>query len=218
MLKSYMYTHRRGILAFFLMMLASACIIRLYELPPEAVGYTAAVSGFIGAVFLLEDFMRFRKHACVLGTLHREALVSPDSLPEPQNDLEAQYQELLRMEFAEKERLIGEQQDCYRDMMEYYSMWAHQIKTPIAAAQLILQSAQQQGGELSPEDCAELQEEICRIRQYVEMVMCYLRLDSDASDYVIREYDLDAIIRQALRENASVFIRKNKAALPKRCR
>ena len=40
------------------------------------------------------------------------------------------------------------------------------------------------------------------------MVMCYLRLDSDASDYVIREYDLDAIIRQALRENASVFIRK----------
>ena len=30
MLKSYMYTHRRGILAFFLMMIAAACIIRLY--------------------------------------------------------------------------------------------------------------------------------------------------------------------------------------------
>ena len=131
MLKSYMYTHRRGILAFFLMMIAAACIIRLYELPPEAVGYTAAVSGFIGAVFLLEDFMRFRKSTCALETLHREATVSLDSLPEPQNDLEAQYQELLRMEFAEKERLSGEQQDCYRDMMEYYSMWAHQIKTPI---------------------------------------------------------------------------------------
>ena len=42
MLKSYMYTHRRGILAFFLMMIAAACIIRLYGLPPEAVGYTAA--------------------------------------------------------------------------------------------------------------------------------------------------------------------------------
>ena len=51
-------------------------------------------------------------------------------------------------------------------------MWAHQNKTPIAAAQLILQSVQQQGVELSPEDCAELQEEILRIRQYVEMVMC----------------------------------------------
>ena len=59
MLKSYMYTHRRGILAFFLMMLAAACIIRLYELPPEAVGYTAAVSGFIGAGFLLEDLCAF---------------------------------------------------------------------------------------------------------------------------------------------------------------
>ena len=31
MLKSYMYTHRRGILAFFLMMIAAACIIRLYR-------------------------------------------------------------------------------------------------------------------------------------------------------------------------------------------
>ena len=207
-MKSYLHTHRRGILAFFLMMIAAAGIIRLYELPLEAVGYTAAVSGFIGAVFLLEDFLRFRKRARELETLRREILVSLDSLPEPQNDLEAQYQELLRMEFAEKERLNGEQQDGYRDMMEYYSMWAHQIKTPIAAAQLILQSAQQQGGTLSPEDCTELQEEIRRIRQYVEMVMCYLRLDSDATDYVIREYDIDAIIRQALRENASVFIRK----------
>ena len=207
MLKSYMYTHRRGILAFFLMMIAAACIIRLYELPLEAVGYTAAVSGFIRVVFLLEDFLRYRKRARELETLRREILVSLDSLPEPQNDLE--YQELLRMEFAEKERLNTEQQSRYQDMVEYYSIWAHQIKTPIAAAQLILQSAQQQAdGQLQSKDYAELQEEIRRIRQYVEMVMCYLRLDSDASDYVIREYDLDAIIRQALRENASVFIRK----------
>ena len=116
-MKSYLHTHRRGILAFFLMMIAAAGIIRLYELPLEAVGYTAAVSGFIGAVFLLEDFLRFRKRARELETLRREILVSLDSLPEPQNDLEAQYQELLRMEFAEKERLNGEQQDGYRDMM-----------------------------------------------------------------------------------------------------
>ena len=209
MLKSYMYTHRRGILAFFLMMIAAACIIRLYELPLEAVGYTAAVSGFIRVVFLLEDFLRYRKRARELETLRREILVSLDSLPEPQNDLEAQYQELLRMEFAEKERLNTEQQSRYQDMVEYYSIWAHQIKTPIAAAQLILQSAQQQAdGQLQSKDYAELQEEIRRIRQYVEMVMCYLRLDSESTDYVIRKCNLDAIIRQALRENASAFIRK----------
>ncbi len=63
-------------------------------------------------------------------------------------------------------------------MMEYYSMWAHQIKTPIAAARIDFTKRAAAGrGELSPEDCAELQEEIRRIRQYVEMVMCYLRLD-----------------------------------------
>ena len=199
MLKAYMYTHRRGILAFFLMMIAAACIIRLYELPPEAVGYTAAVSGFIGAVFLLEDFMRFRKRTCALETLHREATVSLDSLPEPQNDLEAQYQELLRMEFAEKERLSGEQQDCYRDMMEYYSMWAHQIKTPISAMRLTLHG---EGGA----QARRLSAQLTRIEQYVDMVLAYQRLESASTDYVFAPIALDDAVRASVRRFAGEFI------------
>ena len=54
----------------------------------------------------------------------------------------------------------------------------------------------------------ELKEEISRIDQYADMVMCYLRLDTGTTDYVIREYELDGIVRQAVRMYASVFIRK----------
>ena len=40
------------------------------------------------------------------------------------------------------------------------------------------------------------------------MVLCYLRIDSDSSDLVIREYDLDDIVRQAVRKFSSQFIRR----------
>jgi signal transduction histidine kinase len=89
----------------------------------------------------------------------------------------------------------------YDDLVDYYSMWVHQIKTPIAAMSLLLQS------EDTPLN-KELLEELFRVEQYVEMVLCYLRLDSETTDYVIREYDLEDIVRQAIRKYASQFIRK----------
>lgn len=85
--------------------------------------------------------------------------------------------------------------------MEYYTIWVHQIKTPIAAMRLQLQ------GEDS-DSSRELLEELQRIEQYVEMVLTYLRLDSGSTDYVLKKYDLDDIIRQAVRKYASQFIRK----------
>ncbi len=86
-------------------------------------------------------------------------------------------------------------------MTDYYTLWAHQIKTPIAAMDLILQTQRQ------PES-SSLRHELFQIQQYVEMVLCYLRLDSDTTDFVIRTYDLDGILRAAIREFASSFIRK----------
>ena len=89
----------------------------------------------------------------------------------------------------------------YRDMMEYYTIWAHQIKTPIAAMHLLLRE------EDSPHSRA-LEEELQRVEQYVQMVLGYLRLDGDTTDFVLRRCDLDAIVRRAVRNYAGSFIRK----------
>ena len=89
----------------------------------------------------------------------------------------------------------------YRDMMEYYTIWAHQIKTPIAAMHLLLRE------EDSPHSRA-LEEELQRVEQYVQMVLGYLRLDGDNTDFVLRRCDLDAIVRRAVRNYAGSFIRK----------
>jgi signal transduction histidine kinase len=71
----------------------------------------------------------------------------------------------------------------------------HQIKTPIAAMRMQLQ------GEDTQENRALLAD-LFRIEQYVEMVLSYIRLGSSQNDFVIKEYALDDIIRQAVRKFA----------------
>ena len=63
-------------------------------------------------------------------------------------------------------------------MTDYYTLWAHQIKTPIAAARLLLQ-------EDPVAVSGEVEVELLKIEQYVDMVLGYLRLDSESTDYVL---------------------------------
>ena len=47
-----------------------------------------------------------------------------------------------------------------------------------------------------------------KIEQYVEMVLGYLRLGSSSTDYVLRNCDLDKLLRQSIRKYARLFILK----------
>lgn len=87
------------------------------------------------------------------------------------------------------------------DMIDYYTMWAHQIKTPIAAMHLLIQD---DGSEYEH----ELKQELFKIEQYVQMVLQYLRLESDYTDFVIRKLELDSVIKQSVKKFAGQFIRK----------
>ena len=80
-------------------------------------------------------------------------------------------------------------------------LWAHQIKTPIAAMRLLLQ-------EEDTERSRELGAELFRIEQYVEMDLNYARLNSHSTDFIIRSCPLDDIVRQALRKYAPLFVRQ----------
>ena len=53
----------------------------------------------------------------------------------------------------------------------------------------------------------DLEAELFRVERYVELALSYLRLDGGGTDYLIREYALDAILRQAARKYAPLFIR-----------
>ncbi len=115
--------------------------------------------------------------------------------------MQVQLLEVIR-KLKESGMRLGDSMNMkYADMVDYYTMWAHQIKTPIASMHLILQKQ-------DSEDSRRLRTELMRIEQYVEMVLCFLRLDSDSTDYVLKAYRLDDIIRPAIRKLAPQFIMK----------
>lgn len=111
--------------------------------------------------------------------------------------LAADYRQALR-----RHRQIQSQaQRRYGDMVDYYTLWAHQIKTPIASMRLTLQN---EDSDLA----RSLSGDLMRVEQYVEMVLVFLRLDSSTTDYVIRRHSLDDIVRPAVRRFAGEFIRR----------
>ncbi len=122
-------------------------------------------------------------------------------MPIPSNLIENDYCEIIKPLNTSKKELATKLTGQYSDLLDYYTMWAHQIKTPIAAMRLVLSGS-------DTDTARELREELQKTEQYVEMVLMYLKLDAGAEDYVIRQCRLDSIIRQSVKKYAAQFIRK----------
>ena len=175
-----------------------SAIFYLYGLPLESVGYAFVLCFALGlTLFIIGYFQFLRRHRELKGLLLqvRERVLP---LPPPKGLLEEDYQALCQALASERAALALEDRNRLQDMTDYYTLWAHQIKTPIAAMRLLLQE----------EPRPELEGELLKIEQYVEMVLGYLRLGSDTTDYVLRDCGLDALVRQAVRKYARLFILK----------
>lgn len=201
LLLSYVRSKRWGLLFLVLCLGICALVFGLYHLPLASVGYAALLCAVLALIWLVVDLGAYRRRHQCLEALQTEITVTLEHLPPPLNALEADYQALLHILDAQRREQEGKLSRQYRDMMEYYTIWAHQIKTPIAAMRLLLQE------EDSPQSRA-LGEELQRVEQYVQMVLGYLRLDSESTDFVLRRCDLDTVVRQAVRNYAGSFIRK----------
>ena len=178
-----------------------AAVFALYDLPVEAVAYAGLLCLALGLLLFALGYSAFLRRHRELEGLLRKVHESVLPLPPPRGALEADYQALLRAVCADRVRLAAENRDRLEDMTDYYTLWAHQIKTPIAAARLLLQENPGAVG-------AEVEVELLKIEQYVEMVLGYLRLDSESTDCVLRDTDLDGLLRQAVRKFARMFILK----------
>ena len=195
----YIKQRWRGIVtgvAFCLIFAISFC---LYHLPVKAVLYPVLLCTLLGLVLILLDVRRIKQKQEMLENIRSITDIILDELPAAEGIEDEAYQRIIRSIREEYNEYRTDANRRYGEMIDYYTVWAHQIKTPIAAMRLHLQN----------EDTAlsrQLSHDLFRIEQYVEMVLTFLRLDSDGSDYVIKEYDLDSVVKQAVKKYAGEFI------------
>lgn len=191
--------HRREILLYCLSGGIFLLTFYLYRLPLQAVLYPFFLCGLLEILSLTAELFRAKRVRRQLQELSRCAAATLETLPAPYHDTDEGYQALIRQL---RQEVAGRETDAavrYQNTVEYFTVWAHQIKTPIAAMRL---SLQREDSPLSRRVSGEL----FRIEQYVEMVLTYLRLDSDATDYVFRRQPLDPILCQCFKRFSHEFI------------
>lgn len=199
---AYLRERRRVVCAYGLFVLIFLVTFALYHLPLGAVAYPALLCALAGLAMLALDY----RAACRRHQLLERLAATPSAallgdLPAPDTQTEADCQQLIALLRSEHERFCADSAARYDDMVDYYTIWAHQIKTPIASMRLHLQG----------EDTAlsrQLTADLFRVEQYVEMVLMFLRLDSDSTDYVFQTCALDGLVRACVKKFAGEFIRR----------
>lgn len=188
----YLKYRSKIIIACIVIIAVFASSYLLFEMPGIAVLYPFILTVGIGIIAMIFDFILF---------IRRHNMLSAEELPLPMDRIEEDYQLIISRLNEEAKLSQMKSSEDYNNMIEYYTVWAHQIKTPIAAMRLNLQSE-------DTEQARRLMGDLNRIEAYVEMVLTFLRLDSDSTDYLIKEYDLDEIIRPAIKKFSKEFILK----------
>ena len=179
----------------------------LYDIPFEKTRYIAEFSGAGVFLCLLVDILKYAERWKELKRCIATSDTYPGMFYTVPGDLEALYRSMIAKMRQEKEELIFEDQKRYTEMRDYYGMWAHQIKTPIAAMRILVQSGMdREENEENQKLFRQLQMELFKTEQYVEMVLSYLKIGDIAKDMVLERCDLGKVVRQAVKKYSRLFI------------
>lgn len=187
------------ILQLFPVMLAEI-IFFLYQLPIEPMVYVTVFWLITGICACLNGFYRYRKKVEQLELIAAAPDINLSQMDSPVGQDERFQQEIMQQLNQMRIDVENASQKSSEDMTDYYTMWAHQIKTPIFALRLLLQE--------STEENKEKLSELFKIEQYVEMVLGYLRTEDMSSNLKLSRCSLDRIIRDQIHKYAGIFVSK----------
>ena len=147
-------------------------VSNLYQLPAEYVFYLTSIFLILWVIVLCMQYRVFRKRI-------------------------EQYEEKLKetRESNSEESIRWEE---LQEKQDFFALWTHQIKTPIAALNLLLQGEKQ--------DVAACRQELFKIESYVEMALNYLRFEEMSNDLVLERNSLEQLVRQVVKKYAAIFI------------
>lgn len=201
MVFQYLKDKSKLLLLLFLCTCIFAVVFFLYNLPVIPALYGGLLCLFLLFVLGLYDFTRYLRRHKELYQLKKSIVNCAGKLPLPRSQSEKDYHALVE-EFDRAYRAqISKHDAAWAEMADFYTLWVHQIKTPIAAMRMLMQ--EENGCEN-----AQLLQELFKIERYVELVLGYLRIEDISSDLALNSYCLEDIVKQAVKKYAPMFIHK----------
>lgn len=204
-IRAYLRAHTMIMLFYFLWNSIFIVVLFLHNVPLAAASYALLLVTIVAIAFVCMNFyLYYKRHHQLLQLIHqRTGHLEP--LPKTKDLIEKDYQDLLQEIQVDKIERISQWDQKITNLTDYYTLWTHQIKTPIAALKLLLQETQ--GSNTS-----QALQELFKIERYVESAIQYARLESITSDLRFEKIALDQLVKQAVKKYATIFIH-NKIAL-----
>ena len=200
MILKYIVYRKFGLSLSGVLILLSVAFLCLFGISANDIYYFLVVSLFVSLIFISGDYLSFRKKVKALENISANASAECVAPYEAGNEIER-----LNGEITEKlAYFVGRQREELTaeraDQLDYYTMWLHQIKTPLSAMRLALDKP-------SP-DTKVLNEELFKTEEYVAMALDYAKMRDITSNMVIKEYPLDKIIIDNVKKYSTLFIMK----------
>ena len=189
------------IMIYMVSVLVCLCVFKLYDLELEAFAYAFMILCVLLVVCFLFDYYKYYKKHQTLLTLRSNSNVSLSCDLQDSSLIGEDYHEILVAMKEYHDQYVESSESKMHDLEDYFTMWVHQAKLPIAAMKLLLEDE-----KLSR---SEIKLQLLRMDQYTDMVLAYLRLNSTHTDFLFKELELDDLIRQSIRRFSTEFIRKH---------
>lgn len=180
-MKMFLKSKQNELLCYIGSMSLFVTVLFLYDVRKDAIQYGLLLSTVLFLLNLTSQFFKFQKRLS-----------------------EQDYQNIIKNLKEQNGELKSQERIFKQEMSDYYSMWVHQIKTPIAAMHVLQQTLEEEYPE--QKYIKEIKLELFKIEQYVEMVLTYLRMGEMSGDLKFEKYSLDAIVRQVIRKYSQMFI------------
>ena len=153
-------------------------------------------------IFLYDFFRKYFYYKDILSKLELldekylicEMINKPNFL-----DGEILYQMLYEINKSMNEN-IRDYREKINDFKEYVELWIHEVKIPLSA--LILYTHNKKIDKA-------LVKEINRVDNYLEQILYYIRVENTEADYIIKEVDLNKVIRDVMLKNKDILLERN---------
>lgn len=208
---------------WILMIVTMSCIHLLYMYligaRKQDLVYAAVLDAILLLVTVLVGFFRYSSKVKALSNALKRPVEEQAQLPEATDDVEMLYQRLLENQSIARSESESSAAIRQSQMRDYYSMWVHQIKTPISAMKLLLEVEREELGQLMCDDeqsqyllsdnMDSFEDELFRIEEYVSMALQYQRVSSTENDFVLEKVSVDGVIRDTIKKYAKIMIRRH---------
>lgn len=181
--------------------------------------YAAVLDAILLLITVLVGFFRYSSKVKALSNALKRPVEEQAQLPEATDDVEILYHRLLENQSIARSESESSAAIRQSQMRDYYSMWVHQIKTPISAMKLLLEVEREELGQLICDDeqsqyllsdnMDSFEDELFRIEEYVSMALQYQRVSSTENDFVLEKVSVDGVIRDTIKKYAKIMIRRH---------